>query len=55
MLGRHLLELGHTAGPSFKPVLDAAFEAQMEGAFKDEDTGLIWLKKYAESKEKLIS
>jgi tRNA nucleotidyltransferase (CCA-adding enzyme) len=55
MLGRHLLELGHSAGPSFKPVLDAAFEAQMEGAFKDEDTGLIWLKKYAESKEKLIS
>ena len=46
MLGRHLLELGHTPGPEFKRALDAAFEAQLDGAFKDEAGGLVWLRDF---------
>jgi tRNA nucleotidyltransferase (CCA-adding enzyme) len=42
-LGRHLLELGMKAGPEFKPILAAAFEAQLEGAFADEAGALAWL------------
>ncbi len=53
MLGRHLLSLGLTAGPNFKPLLDAAFEAQMEGVFKDEAGGLAWLKSHAKVKASL--
>jgi hypothetical protein len=41
--GRHLLALGRKPGPDFKPVLDAAFEAQLDGAFTDEAGGLAWL------------
>lgn len=41
--GRHLVALGHKPGPAFKPVLDAAFEAQLDGAFADEAGGLAWL------------
>jgi tRNA nucleotidyltransferase (CCA-adding enzyme) len=51
MLGRHLLSLGLTAGPNFKPLLDSAFEAQMDGVFKDEAGGLVWLKKQKLVKE----
>ena len=51
MLGRHLLSLGLTAGPNFKPLLDSAFEAQMDGMFKDEAGGLVWLKKQKLVKE----
>jgi tRNA nucleotidyltransferase (CCA-adding enzyme) len=47
MLGRHLLALGMKAGPDFKPILDAAFEAQLDGAFADEAGGIEWVKKYA--------
>jgi tRNA nucleotidyltransferase (CCA-adding enzyme) len=46
LLGRHLIAAGLTAGPTFKPVLDAAFEAQLDGAFLDESTALIWLRNY---------
>ncbi|MFA6287118.1 MAG: polynucleotide adenylyltransferase [Opitutaceae bacterium] len=46
LLGRHLLAAGMSAGPSFKPILDAAFEAQLDGAFHDEATALIWLRNY---------
>jgi tRNA nucleotidyltransferase (CCA-adding enzyme) len=48
ILGRHLLQLGHQAGPNFKPIIDAAFEAQLDGAFHDEPGGLAWLKDYLE-------
>jgi len=44
ILGRHLVALGRSPGPAFKPVLDAAFEAQLDGAFSDEAGGLEWLK-----------
>ena len=46
LLGRHLLALGQPAGPRFKPILDAAFEAQLDGAFSDEAGGLVWLKRH---------
>jgi len=44
VLGRHLIALGRRPGPEFKPILDSAFEAQLEGAFTDEAGGLEWLK-----------
>ncbi len=31
LLGRHLLELGMPASPQFKPLLEAAYEAQLDG------------------------
>jgi tRNA nucleotidyltransferase (CCA-adding enzyme) len=46
ILGRHLISLGRTPGPRFKPALDAAFESQLDGAFYDESGGLEWLKNY---------
>ncbi|MDX2185624.1 MAG: HD domain-containing protein [Opitutaceae bacterium] len=42
--GRDLISLGFEPGPRFKWVLDAAFEAQLDGAFDDHDTALAWLK-----------
>ena len=46
VLGRHLLALGLVPGPSFKPLLDAAFEAQLDGAFADEAGGVEWLRRH---------
>jgi tRNA nucleotidyltransferase (CCA-adding enzyme) len=40
--GRHLIALGMTAGPHFKPLLDAAFEAQLDGLFNDEKGAFEW-------------
>lgn len=45
VLGRHLLALGVPAGPRFKPLLDACYEAQLDGAFSDETGGIAFLKK----------
>jgi tRNA nucleotidyltransferase (CCA-adding enzyme) len=42
--GRHLIAMGRRPGPGFKPVLDASFEAQLDGAFLDEAGGLAWLR-----------
>ena len=42
LLGRHLIELGLKPGPEFKAVLDAAFEAQLEGQFHDLDGARAW-------------
>ncbi len=44
VLGRHLIGIGLRPGPDFKPLLDAAFEAQLDGAFSDEAGGLAWLR-----------
>lgn len=44
VLGRHLIELGKKPGPKFKTILDAAFEAQLDGAFADEAGGVKWLR-----------
>ena len=37
--GRHLQELGLAPGPAFGPILDACYEAQIEGFFEDLDGG----------------
>lgn len=50
VLGRHLLALGRKPAPDFKAILDAAFEAQLDGAFADEESGVAWLKKYLEAR-----
>jgi tRNA nucleotidyltransferase (CCA-adding enzyme) len=44
VLGRHLIQLGMKPGPMFKPLIDAAFEAQLDGAFVDEAGGMAWLR-----------
>jgi tRNA nucleotidyltransferase (CCA-adding enzyme) len=46
--GRHLLERGMKPGRAFKPILDAAFEAQLDGAFNDVDGARNWLAKFLE-------
>jgi tRNA nucleotidyltransferase (CCA-adding enzyme) len=50
ILGRHLLELGLTPGPQFKPIIEAAFEAQLEGAFSDEATARKWLRQHLQGR-----
>ncbi len=46
VLGRHLVALGRAPGPEFKAILDAAFEAQLDGAFTDETGGVLWLRNH---------
>ncbi len=46
LLGRHLISLGLSPGPDFKKTLDAAFEAQLDGAFTNETDALTWLKNH---------
>ena len=48
LLGRHLIECGMKAGRDFGPILEAAFEAQLDGAFHDEDGARAWLRNYLE-------
>lgn len=43
LLGRHLVAAGMQPGPSFKPILEEAFEAQLDGGFSDEAGALEWL------------
>jgi tRNA nucleotidyltransferase (CCA-adding enzyme) len=43
VLGRHLIERGLEPGPSFGPILDRCFEAQLDGAFTTLEGGLAWL------------
>jgi len=45
LLGRHLVAAGMPPGPAFKPILDDAFEAQLDGGFFDEAGALAWLAK----------
>jgi tRNA nucleotidyltransferase (CCA-adding enzyme) len=40
VLGRHLIELGLEPGPHFKELLEACFEAQLDGRFSDIEGGL---------------
>ncbi len=44
LLGRHLIALGYKPGASFGPLLSAAFEAQLDGAFKDLDGAIAYFK-----------
>ena len=43
-LGRHLIAMGHRPGPWFSEALDAAYEAQLDGAFADEPAAEAWLR-----------
>jgi tRNA nucleotidyltransferase (CCA-adding enzyme) len=43
--GRHLIQIGKTPGPSFKPLLTQCYEAQLDGAFSNIQEGLVYLKK----------
>ncbi len=43
LLGRHLIEAGMAPGPAFKPLLDEAFEAQLDGSFSGEPGARDWL------------
>lgn len=47
LLGRHLIDRGMKPSPAFKPILDAAFEAQLEGDFHDLAGALDWLSRNA--------
>lgn len=44
--GRHLVSCGLAPGPAFKPILDAAFEAQLDGVFTDDLSGAAWLQNH---------
>ena len=46
VLGRHLIQLGLKPSPDFKRITDAAFEAQLDGAFADEAGGARWLREF---------
>jgi len=43
LLGRHLIELGMQPGREFGVILEAAFDAQLEGSFFDLPQALRWL------------
>ncbi|MCB1048986.1 MAG: HD domain-containing protein [Acidobacteria bacterium] len=43
IMGRHLIERGIKPGPHFKTVLAHCLEAQLEGAFADTASGLVYL------------
>ena len=50
VLGRHLIALGMKPGPKFTPLIDAAYEAQLDGAFADEPGGVAWLKEHLKAR-----
>lgn len=43
LLGRHLIELGMRPGQEFGVILEAAFDAQMDGSFFDVPQAFRWL------------
>lgn len=43
ILGRHLISLGHEPHPLFSQILKLCFEAQLDGRFHDETSGLVYL------------
>ncbi len=44
LLGRHLIALGEKPSSHFAEILRAAFEAQLDGAFSDEEGAISWAK-----------
>jgi tRNA nucleotidyltransferase (CCA-adding enzyme) len=55
VLGRHLIALGLSPSPQFKPALDAAFESQLDGAFSDEAGGIEWMRNYLRAHPSVLS
>lgn len=51
--GRDLIARGLKPGPAFKPVLDAAFAAQLDGAFATPGAAGDWLETYLKTEERL--
>lgn len=49
LMGRHLLERGWQPGPALGRLLEAAYEAQLDGAFSDLPGALAWLEARRES------
>ncbi|MGF1483063.1 MAG: CCA tRNA nucleotidyltransferase [Opitutales bacterium] len=49
VMGRHLIAQGLKPGPRFGTILNACFEAQLDGAFDDEAGGLAFLKQLLKS------
>lgn len=47
--GRNLIALGFKPGPTFGPILDRAFEAQLDGEFTDAAGAQVWLKRQIET------
>lgn len=47
--GEHLMAEGLKPGPSFRPIMDAAREAQDSGEFSDADGAVAWLRRYLRS------
>lgn len=50
VMGRHLIALGLTPGPHFRKLLDACFEAQLDGKFTDLEGGLRYLNRIKHQK-----
>ena len=46
VMGRHLIHLGLTPGAHFGPILDACFNAQIEGEFDTLEAGIVYAKRY---------
>lgn len=44
--GEHLMAMGMKPGPSFRPIIDAAREAQDDGVFSDEAGAIAWLQEH---------
>lgn len=44
LLGRDLIALGRKPGPDFAPILQEAFEAQLDGVFSNHEEGMAWLR-----------
>ncbi len=45
VMGRHLVAHGMTPGPSFGPLLDRCYRAQLDGRFEDLEGGLAYLER----------
>ena len=45
IMGRHLIEMGLTPGPHFKSLLEACYEAQLDGVIETTEQGMAFLKK----------
>jgi tRNA nucleotidyltransferase (CCA-adding enzyme) len=44
IMGRHLLELGYSPSRWFSQVLEACYQAQLDGLFEEEEAGINFLK-----------
>jgi tRNA nucleotidyltransferase (CCA-adding enzyme) len=44
LMGRHLLDHGHAPGPNLGAILEAAYQAQLDGRFDDVPSAIEWLR-----------